>query len=343
MKSCPLAKATQTSEPVFVIGNPRSGTTLFRLMLTSHSKIGIPPETSFIVRLFGNYGHIRQFDEKDLARLKLDFESDSIDIESYWKVSISDLFARDSEFLGLSYSQICEKIYRNFHLVRGLGNPEIWGDKNNAYGNYIEILNHVFPSAKFIHIVRDGRAVFNSYKNLNQNDKHRYAPKLPRDARSVALRWVDMVLRIDRHLKRLAPDRHIVVRYEHLLADFRPTMETVSGFLGVSYESAMAQFAQFNELHELEPKEYGWKENTFKPIDTGKIDLWKAELDPLEIREFESISAAVLTKHGYSLMTEPSALRAFNSFSLALIKGRVKEYIRTLRFSASVARAKIGF
>ena len=53
-------------KPVFVVGNPRSGTTMLRLVLTSNSKLSIPPEAAFIVKYFTKYGHLNKFNLSSL-------------------------------------------------------------------------------------------------------------------------------------------------------------------------------------------------------------------------------------------------------------------------------------
>ena len=51
----------RTEDPVFILANPRSGSTLFRLMLAAHPSIVIPPESEFIVKLYPKFGHIESF------------------------------------------------------------------------------------------------------------------------------------------------------------------------------------------------------------------------------------------------------------------------------------------
>jgi len=48
----PFRSAAESAGPIFVVGAPRSGTTLLRVILSSHSRLYIPPESDFIPRLF---------------------------------------------------------------------------------------------------------------------------------------------------------------------------------------------------------------------------------------------------------------------------------------------------
>ncbi|MDC3391597.1 sulfotransferase [Candidatus Thioglobus sp.] len=51
------------------MGNPRSGTTLLRLILTSNSKITIPPECSFIIWLFDKYSNWKPSDSSNFLKV----------------------------------------------------------------------------------------------------------------------------------------------------------------------------------------------------------------------------------------------------------------------------------
>lgn len=328
--------------PVFILGNPRSGTTLFRLVLTAHPKIGIPPESEFIVAAFKRFGSVRCFDASALEALKSDLNGDVVNLGEQWKVDINELFCDSDNFLGKDYAGVCSQLYRQFQIIRGFEQIEIWGDKNNAYGNYVDVLTYLFPSARFIHLVRDGRAVLNSYKKLETNPGHKYAPILPKTAQSVALRWVDTVSRIDRHLSRLAPENHLTVRYEDVLSNFVPEIGRVCKFLGIEYESKMLHFDQLNRRHELEPHEYGWKKNTYKPLDSKKAVSWRTELAMQEMEIFERQAASILCRFDYPLVSNINADQKSNSLAPALIKGRVKEQARSVRLNLVKIRAKLG-
>src|SRR4051812_27371323 len=60
----------QTKRPIFVVGCPRSGTTMLQLMLHAHRRIAIPPETRFLMAAYdarSDFGDL----EKEANRLAL--------------------------------------------------------------------------------------------------------------------------------------------------------------------------------------------------------------------------------------------------------------------------------
>lgn len=319
--------------PIFVIGNPRSGTTLLRIILTSHSHIGIPPEAPFLIKLFYEFGHIKKFDKNQINRFKSRLESEKINLGKRWNVKIDDLFQPIEDFLDKSYSDVCANIYIKFQEVRGLKKVKIWGDKNNPYGKYLSELNYLYPSARFIHIVRDGRAVFNSYKELDEKEEHEYKPVLSREAHLVAQQWCEYVTMVDSQLKSIAPERHVTVRYEDIVTNFDKTIRDLCDFLGVEYEQSMRYFDKYNREQELEPTEYSWKKNTLLPIQLDKPDLWRKSLSKHQCYVFQQIAAGPLINYGYITRRELDLKHNGLAKMFRLVKvSQIKQIIRNLRF-----------
>lgn len=329
--------------PVFVLGNPRSGTTFIRLILTCHSEIGIPPESEFIVKLFSRYGHINAFNEVQLKKLIQDVNGGVVDLSSQWKVDANKLLSQADTFVGQSYASVCANIYRGYQSYRGFGDVRLWGDKNNAYANYINVLNYLFPTARYIHVIRDGRAVLNSYQKLEYRSNQQYAPVLSHKAKSVALSWSDTVSRIADDLNKFAPNRHIAIMYEDVLKDFPNEISAVCEFLGLHYESSMLEFHSMNQTHELEPRDYEWKQNTFKPLDPMKSEAWRSELPSNDLITFDTIAHETLVKFGYECTsTPPLNLSDQCQITRNMLVSRSREIARAIRFKAVLARAKMG-
>lgn len=329
------------SAPIFIVGNPRSGTTMFRLMLAAHSKINIPPESEFIVRLYQKYGHIQSFKKEKLLNILSDLCGDNaiVNLEEQWQISLSGFDENIERLFGKSYAEFCESLYIFYAHAKGLDGKAMWGDKNNAYGNYVDVLTDLYPQAKFIHIVRDGRAVLSSYQQLDIDKNQKYAPLLPKDPVVVAENWVDMVDRIDRHLQRFASGHYITVRYEDILDDFELSISKVCDFLGVNYEHSMKLFHQVNIKHLMEPVNYSWKENTRKPLDRGKATAWRERLSPNDICRFESVAASKLVQHGYKTDTSNKRVGLSSSFHL---RARFRESVRGVRRFLVVTKKTLG-
>ncbi|NRB40050.1 MAG: sulfotransferase [Pseudomonadales bacterium] len=139
--------------PVFLVGVDWSGTTLLSLILGSHSKIAIPYESKFITAYFRKNIAIEGFTD-DAERRSV---ANSILAEPYVKDWGAELTVDDVDLtLCNDLSSTISTIYETYAVKKG---KVIWGDKDPAYTTDIDILNKLFPDAKYIHIVRDGRDV----------------------------------------------------------------------------------------------------------------------------------------------------------------------------------------
>lgn len=327
-------------KPVFLIGNPRSGTTMLRLMLTSHEDIGIPPESEFIARLFSRYGHVKNFSQSDLTAFRNDLSGDPINLAEQWEVSLADLIPDSETLIGQPYAMVCASIYRAYQQAKGLAPTQLWGDKNNAYSQYVDLLAGLYPDARFVHLLRDGRAVLNSYRKVSADDDNKYAPVLPKDAREVALRWSDTTSRIERHLERFARQRWISLRYEDLLKEPEAQSRRLCEFLDLPYDAGMLEFHLRNSEQALEPKKYGWKANTFHPLDKKKSTSWLTELPPEALEQFESIASPALRKHGYVPVTQASGA-GLDTLKFRL-GARAREMARHARLNIVRFRGLVG-
>lgn len=298
-------------QPVFVIGNPRSGTTMFRLALTAHPQISIPPENPFLVKLFARFGRIRSFQQAQLDELFQAMSKEPVSFFERWKVDVESVREVLAQSQGSTFAEIVARLYQAYPRIEAT-KTFIWGDKNTAYFQYINILSWLYPKAKFIHLVRDGRAVLASYQALNkrkqENESVRF-PVLPSQPIVAATRWISAVQTIEQAFSKKRKDQCVTVRYEDVVCDFENEMTKVCKFLNVDYESDMVNFHKLNEKHSLEPREYdSWKWRTRKPITAERVDDWKKSLSDSDIARFERIAETQLTKFGYHLLSDKLSL-----------------------------------
>lgn len=128
----------KVEKPIFIVGAPRSGTTFVGVALEKHPDIAVWPETNNVWM----WGHA----------YKLDDTLSEKDLTPKIKKHIEEKFFRYLKKSGRK--RICDKTPRNCLRLR-----------------YVLA---VFPDAKIIHVVRDGRAVINSTKN--EYTKHYVLP-----------------------------------------------------------------------------------------------------------------------------------------------------------------------
>ncbi len=173
--------------------------------------------------------------------------------------------------------------------------PVLIGDKNNYYIKHIETIKEIFNAPKFIFIVRDGRDVACSYRELAlKNISSIYAPNLPYSLESIANEWaVNNKFLLDE-----LNEQTVLVTYEDLVRHPNRTLGRICNFLGVEYSKSMLEYYENND----EPPEFlQWKSKTLEKPDGDNVGKYKNILTPDEILLFGSIAGEPLNAFGYNI------------------------------------------
>lgn len=284
--------------PIFIIGNPRSGTTLLRLMLTCHKHIVIPPECGFALWLRETYKNWKTSDDILLNRFIYDLMHCK-KIET-WQMNENTLH----EFLKTkspsSYTQAVSSVYEYYGISKGK-HAKRWGDKNNYYLDHILTIKEMFPDACFVHIVRDGRDVACSYKELGKKKIGAiYAPRLPDQIEAIAREWKGNMDTINGSFESIGWDHVYEIRFEDILKTPSEHLKKLCEQIAEPYDPAMLEYHRMNRKHQLEPEGFmKWKEKTFEPPNIKAAEKYKTILTTEELRVFEKIAGKYLKHYGY--------------------------------------------
>lgn len=209
-----------TSRPIFIIGAQRSGTSLLRRVLDSHSNIASPPESKFILPLTAALR-----DDKSLAGwASMGFE----------KAQVEEALAR-----------FIRSFFDDYAIAQG---KQRWAEKTPNYVDCLDELWDLFgPQAQFVLIVRHGLDVAFSLA-----DPHRHYPAsdpylgpAQGDVRVAAgLFWADKNKKIESFRLR-HPNACFRVRYEDLTADPFGAMPPLFEFLGEPWEPEVIDYDRF--------------------------------------------------------------------------------------------------
>ncbi|MCR9183627.1 MAG: sulfotransferase [Flavobacteriaceae bacterium] len=281
-------------QPIFILGNPRSGTSLLRLVLHSHDSISIPPESHFFLWLEEKYGVWN--DDYFSSYIKDLFNSTKFET---WNISKYELIKFLKSEKIENYSHLTSLIY---YFYSKKNNKEIvyWGDKNSLWKDKLHRINYFYPNAFFINIIRDGRDIACSYKSLDEKKlEHKYAPKLPNQIAVIAQDWKTNIKSIERFLDTISTDNKITIYYEDLVRNLEMTTKKILGKLNMEFENSQL-FYYKNQPSEIEPFEFLiWKEKLLNPPDIKNIGKFNNELTEMEIETFNKIANTELKKHGY--------------------------------------------
>jgi hypothetical protein len=178
------------------------------------------------------------------------------------------------------------------------------GEKVPGYVRRMPSLHGLFPSARFIHIIRDGRDVALSMLDWITPDS--WLGRLPlwhqEPVAVCALNWRREVSGGVRGRAKVGADRCLEVRYENLVAAPEPVMRSVAGFLGLPFDMAMLEFHQGRTRHDPSL----WSKDRWLPPTAGLRD-WRGELSPRNQQLFEVLAGDVLTSLGYPLAVSTPA------------------------------------
>ncbi len=276
---------------VFVLGTGRSGTTLLQSLLDAHPNIVAPPETKFIAILYPRFSSIKKWTESDIIDFVDSLKMDPQFVE-YWNINwdllLKNLMAAREV---ADFSLICKMVY--YQMKRDKGDVKLISDKNPLYILFIDKLRVLYPNGKFIHIVRDPRAVINSTMKTFSMKNYIFN----------ANGWViqNSIIESD---KKNNPSKYFTIKYEKLVEDTEGTLKDLCGFLNLPFNEEMLTHKIPDMSHNRKfEKKYLEKihKSLTKPVNIESINKWEGELKAEEKIIVEYITGEFAnTKYGYN-------------------------------------------
>jgi hypothetical protein len=203
----------------------------------------------------------------------------------------------------VSYSTFVSRI---FNLYGERQNKKFVVDKTPAYIRNISILQSLFPLAKFVHLIRDGRDVCTSamsWRFVGSTMSHVSDRWKENPVAALALWWKRNV-QFGREAGGVLGSRiYYEIRYEKLVEVPAEECRKLCDFLGVSFHDSMLTFHEGKTLDdEMLSAKKAWL-----PITPG-LRNWRKEMSPKDIETFEAASGDLLEELGYERMyPDPSS------------------------------------
>ncbi|HEX5849352.1 MAG TPA: sulfotransferase, partial [Rubrobacter sp.] len=281
----------------FIVGAERSGTTLLRLMLDAHPQLAIPPETHFIERAAEACE-----DAPEPRRAFLE----TVTSHRRWGDFRIEEERLTERVAGIEPFDLGEAL-RAFYGVYAerFGKPR-WGDKTPNYVHRMLLIHGLLPEARFVHIIRDGRDVALSTKDLWFG---------PDSVEEAARRWQALIGEARRQSKDLP--HYLEVRYEDLVSETEPALRRIGHFVDLPWDPAMLAYhttadERLKEIHrDIEtPKgkrvvrgemRRSLHTLTGKPPQRDRIARWREEMADADRRRFEEVAGDTLRELGYEV------------------------------------------
>jgi Sulfotransferase family len=274
---------------VFFVGCTRSGTTLLRRIGDAHPELAVAPEQQWLPRWW---------------EWQVGVEPDGT-----VTADLVDMLIADRRFglLELPFRRVTQLIEREprehyarvvsalFDLYGELRGKRLVGEKTPKYGRYLPTLHALWPHAKAVHLIRDGRDVALSLLAWDKAERNvgRFPAWDDDPVTTAALYW-EWNVRLGREAVGFGPGTYYELRYEALVADPQRECRALCDFLALEFDPAMLRSHEGRERSKpgLSAKK------AWKPITPG-LRSWRQEMAPDAVARFEAAAGTLLDELGY--------------------------------------------
>ncbi len=289
--------------PIFICGHPKAGTSLLRSVLDSHPEVIVyPEETGFFRRYLPNAidkpvdkkleladrylthifewnqinppAHQKGFPDRDYSNLPVD------EIRAEMRRLVNEKFRHEGDMLSaamLAFGKVAGKLNED---------TKYWVEKTPYNERYAEQIFSFWPDAKCIHVVRDPRDNYVSYRVKHPDWT----------ARFFARNWNISTRLGMANTKRFGPDRYWLTTFEEFVQQPENTLAKLVDFLEIGDDPSLRK-----------PTRAGreWKGNSmwseqFSQISSAPVGRWVNALSPLDVAAIQAISNREMKRIGYN-------------------------------------------
>ena len=276
----PALPILDTRQFLFIVGAPRSGTTMLQILLGCHPDVATTVELTLFNRYVSQWISCWESETQNIA-------------EKGWQQGLPFIWTKEKfdaflkEFLDRAYQSVLENKPAATHIL----------DKHPGYSLHVNAIKHFLPGAKFIHIIRDGRDV--ACSAISAREKMGFGTATVKDS---ALAWKRFLVAA-KDAARFGAD-YLEVRYETLLEQKVESYSQILDFCGLSYDvSWIERTLEENSFSRM--KERNAAADSRAKLDAGhyrqgKAGGWSAQLTPRERFEFHRFAGDLLIELGYA-------------------------------------------
>ena len=276
---------SRSDPPFFIVGSARSGTTFLRLTLNAHPHIAVPPESRFVTELH------KGRDEVDVQEFLRELQAHKR--FAAWELPID---AVRRELHGTERVPYRTAIRATYNAYASHHGKQRWGDKTPRYVLGIPELALMFPDARFIHLIRDGRDVALSYADV---------PFGPKNVAKAAKIWSTRVAAGMRDGRSLEKGRYLEVMYADLVEDNEDTIRDICSFIGVDFDPVMLDPEATSKGALARAERYNPHVGE-QPI--RRVRNWQNDMSDAQVEIFEAVAGDVLSELGFERRhPQPSA------------------------------------
>ncbi len=283
------------SEPLFIFGMARSGTSYLRRLVNSFPDVSLLYESKIMMTANDI------FQKEDVLSNRLTFQR-FLDRLKICDNAHSKLFTQPLEFYDCLYESFCR--HRDFsEFCRELFSTNV--DHGGTWGNKLlekdelKMLLKLFPHAHFIVIIRDVRSVVYSLQGFKYDKTNNFI---------AALVWSDISKFIKEIQKENINTDIMTLRYEDLVCNSKQVLKQIASFIGID-----------------PPKDFTMADTAH----TESIEKWRNHLNSKKIRQIEEICFNEMKHFGYEPeLAKGQRKMSFLRFVISLIQHVIGRFIQ---------------
>lgn len=281
---------TKLNPYVFVVGCPRSGTTLLQRMLNSHPQLAVANDTHFIPRVIKKHKQTNPPLNEELIEQVHTYKR-------FCRLGLSNIEVMESAKCAENYQEFVSALYRTFGNKQG---KPLAGEKTPDYCRHIPLLHSLFPWAKFVHIIRDGRDVTLSTLDWANDSKGPGKWELWQESPiATCALWWRWQVNTGRKDGAVLTDKYMEILYENLIAKPEESLRKISTFLEIPFSSKMLTFYEGKTKHNpnLSAK------SAWLPPTQG-LRNWQKQMSAHDLALFELLAGEFLEELSYQRLIE---------------------------------------
>ncbi len=295
------------AQHVFIVGLPRTGTTLTRAILNTSTQVAIGGESKFLPNP-AERGRASRQGFRDRFRQAGDIQTDEgiariatmiygQTERNYWSRLAEGLDRREFE-ARLRASDRTDQALFGIAMDHFANGRPIRGDKTPQHIHWVPLLLEWYPDARVIHTFRDPRAIHESLlrkgARTHAGDLRSHWNRVPLLrlylAMSLILRWRRVIALHERYQTQF-PGRYMLLQFEELIADPRSSVERLCAHVGIDFSEAMLDQIMLNSSYV--------SRGASKGFDPEVVERWSRQMSPLTRRWFAVLCGDEMRTFGY--------------------------------------------
>jgi hypothetical protein len=255
------------TRPLFLLGCPRSGTTLLANILNSHNGIIMTSETAVFLLL-----------SETIRKCRAGVSSGLLFGKQY-NSQLADLIERNArKFIHRYYEQI-----RELQDKRRLA---FWGEKHPHHSLCLEFIEDLYPRALYIFITRDPRDAACSIAAMNG-----WSFRASLDS------WIQFSSAYEAFLERLDEGRWLWIRYEDLVGGYEEVTQAILSWLRLELTNEVRSF--LSTYRHVDAHHIRAARLTHRDFAVESVGRWRRELDDTDVQYAREAVGRYLEKYGY--------------------------------------------